>query len=183
VPDGRVDGVRREGSGVEADPVPASTLAAALRGLGSRRGRWSAAEVVVDAKAAGSVAGATARAAHHAAALALASSCSEGRAAIVRLDARLDGDPLLVRLLDDGIGVALRHAPPGPGVAFELRRLLGPVGGTVRLRDLLPHGALVELVLPRRPCSRASGQAPAREGADGTRTGDPRQRPSGGAPR
>jgi signal transduction histidine kinase len=68
----------------------------------------------------------------------------------VRVEVSVEKSEVVLRVLDDGVGLGQRWQEEGPGVGVAgMRRAVDEVGGTLRVRNAAPRGVLVEARVPR----------------------------------
>ncbi len=74
------------------------------------------------------------------------------RCTIVRLELAYEDSEVVLRILDDGIGLNAREKEGSPGIGiFSMRRAMEAVGGCLRVRSRRPRGVLVEARVKRGP--------------------------------
>ncbi|MGH2739168.1 MAG: ATP-binding protein [Actinomycetota bacterium] len=75
------------------------------------------------------------------------------RCSVIRVDLSFDPDEVRLRVLDDGVGVSRRHEQRDSWVGLRgMKRVLGEVGGSLRVANMRPRGVVVQASVPRRSC-------------------------------
>jgi signal transduction histidine kinase len=74
---------------------------------------------------------------------ALANAWRHGRGANVRVCLATGTDEVSLTVVDDGVGFKFSEEEPRIGIA-SMRRAIDEVGGSLRIRNVKPHGVRVE---------------------------------------
>jgi signal transduction histidine kinase len=76
---------------------------------------------------------------------ALTNAWRHARCAVIRLELLFDDAGVLLRIVDDGVGLSARHRYDGVHVGVDgMRRAVGLVGGSLRVRHARSRGVVVE---------------------------------------